>query len=702
MLKYTVLTALFLLTLHTLWAQADSTDALDTDNETQFIIENLVEDADAQEFDFDTEFEHLEAYRKNPLDINACSREQLIAFGMLSEIQVQGLLNYRKRFGQIFSVYELINVPTFDLPTVRRILYYLSMEPVKEMEAFNFGKAFKYSKNQIFTRYQRILEQADGYIADDSLSAPEYPGTADKLYFRYRLTYKDRLSMGITMEKDAGERLLVPYSQNIKTKLPDYFSAHFYIKDLNKFVKALAIGDYQVYLGQGLTMWGGFGVRKGANTMNVKRFSPTIRPYTAVNEALFMRGGAATFGFGSGKKMEASVFASHRFRDANIALADTSDDASLDVLQISSLQETGMHRTANELSDKNSVQHITTGAAFKYRGDTWQLGAHAVYNRLSDSLVRNPALYQKYSFNGRGLLNLGVDYAYLYKNLQLFGETAISQNGGIATINGLLTSLDERVNFSLVQRYYDKRYQQLTGNAFGEGSNTNNESGLYMGMNASIASGLTMAGYFDVFSFPWLRSTADGPSRGHEYLLRMDYAPSYNWSIYAQYRSENKQSNLSDNTTPIDYLIFKRRQNLRVHFRYRVNNQFELRTRAEFSFYKDHDKSRGFMMYQDLVWSPAFAPFRAQARIAIFDTDDYDTRMYAYENDVLYAFSVPAYYGRGTRFYLNMSYNVNRTVSLWLRFSQTYFADRSVISSGNEEILGNRRSEVKAQVRVTF
>jgi hypothetical protein len=691
------------LTVFTLTAQVpDSSDVLDTDSETQFLIENLVEDADLQEFDFDTEFERLETYRKNPMDINKCSREELIAFGLLSEIQVQAFLNYRRNYGQIYSFFELLNVPTFDEQTVRRIVPYLSFEPVKALEPFSFKRAFKYGKNQLFVRYQRTLEKSEGYFPDDSLSAREYPGSPDKIYMRYRITYKDRMSMGLTLEKDAGEQYFVPFSQNAKVRLPDYWSFHYYMKDLSRNVKALAIGDYQIYFGQGLTIWAGFGIRKGANALNVKRFAPAIRPYTSVNEALFLRGAAATFGFGRMQRLETTVFASHRFRDANIALADTSDDASLDVLQISSLQETGLHRTEAEIADKNSTQLISSGAQLKYKGDSWQIGAHVVYNRLSDSLNRIPQLYQKYQFSGQDNLMAGLDYAWLYKNIQLFGETALSHNGGFATMNGLLAALDERLGVSVIHRHYGKNYQSLLGNAFGESTGLNNESGLYLGMNTNLGRGFSMNGYFDVFRFPWLRSSVDAPSRGYEYLLRLDYAPGYKWAVYAQYRMEDKQGNYSENTTPIDYLISRKRQNLRLHLRYRINKEFELRSRAEFSAYRDHEFNRGFMIYQDIVWSPAFAPIKLQARFAIFDAEDYDTRIYAYENDVLYAFSVPAYYGRGTRFYLNFNYKINRNVSLWLRYAQTYFADRDVISSGNDEIQGNRRSEVKVQIRVQF
>jgi hypothetical protein len=532
----------------------DSTDALDTDSETQFLIENLMEDSDLQEFDFDTEFERLEIYLKNKLDLNKCTREQLIAFGMLSEIQVQAFLNYRRRFGQIYSLYELINVPTFDQQTVRRITPYFTFEPVKELQKLDIKKAFKYSKNQVFVRYQRTLEKPKGYLASDNGDDPKYAGSPDKLYMRYRMTYKDRMSMGLTLEKDAGEQFLVPFSQRTALRLPDYMSFHYYLKDINKNLKAVAIGDYQVFFGQGLTMWGGFGVRKGANVLNIKRFSPTLRPYTSVNEALFNRGAAAVFGFGKMQQIETTVFASHRFRDAGIALADTSDDASLDVLQISSLQETGLHRTVSEIQNKNSTQMMSSGAKIKYRGDTWHVGAHVVHNYLSDSLNRVPQLYQQYQFLGQHNLMAGFDYAWLYNNVQVFGETAISHNGGFATVNGLLAALDEGIGLSILHRHYDKRYHSLTGNAFGESTALSNESGLYIGLNGSIAKGLNLSGYFDLFRFPWLRSGVDGPSNGHEYLLRLDYTPNYRWALYAQYRMEDKQGNLRDNITSIDFI----------------------------------------------------------------------------------------------------------------------------------------------------
>ena len=87
-------------------------------------------------------------------------------------------------------------------------------------------------------------------------------------------------------------------------------------------------------------------------------------------------------------------------------------------------------------------------------------------------------------------------------------------------------------------------------------------------------------------------------------------------------------------------------------------------------------------------------------RYALFDTDSYNSRIYAYESDILYAFSIPAYYSKGSRLYFNLKYTLRDFLDIWLRYSQTYYSDLDVISSGLNQINGNAKSEIKVQVRI--
>ena len=91
----------------------------------------------------------------------------------------------------------------------------------------------------------------------------------------------------------------------------------------------------------------------------------------------------------------------------------------------------------------------------------------------------------------------------------------------------------------------------------------------------------------------------------------------------------------------------------------------------------------------------------------VFETDDYDTRLYTYEPDLLYNFSLPAYYGRGLHYYINLHRDFKRLIRLsnnhfrlsgWIKWGQTFYPGSRSIGSGLDEIPGNRKSEIKAQV----
>lgn len=111
-------------------------------------------------------------------------------------------------------------------------------------------------------------------------------------------------------------------------------------------------------------------------------------------------------------------------------------------------------------------------------------------------------------------------------------------------------------------------------------------------------------------------------------------------------------------------------------------------------------KSKGSLLLLDIFYHPEVVPVKLSMRYAIFNTDDYNSRLYAYEHDVLYASSMPSYYGKGFRTYLLISYKAAQWIQLWLRLSLTRFTDRNIISSGTEEVKGNKLPEIKVQCRI--
>jgi len=145
----------------------------------------------------------------------------------------------------------------------------------------------------------------------------------------------------------------------------------------------------------------------------------------------------------------------------------------------------------------------------------------------------------------------------------------------------------------------------------------------------------------------------------------------------------------------------RERLKARLHFSKSIDN-LELRSRIEKSIVKiSGGQSDGFLLYQDAIITVGEAPMKIYGRFAIFETDDYASRVYAYENDVLYAFSFPAYYYKGNRYFLMLSYKWKR-MSFWLRYASTNYRDKNVILSGLNEIQGSSVSELKFQMRMKF
>jgi hypothetical protein len=86
-------------------------------------------------------------------------------------------------------------------------------------------------------------------------------------------------------------------------------------------------------------------------------------------------------------------------------------------------------------------------------------------------------------------------------------------------------------------------------------------------------------------------------------------------------------------------------------------------------------------------------------RLAYFYTDGYNSRLYAYENDLLYSFSVPALYGNGVRTYLNFQQKLGSKFTFWLKFAATrQFAQ----TNDGVTVDSSTKSEVKFQVRYQF
>ncbi|MBA3704866.1 MAG: helix-hairpin-helix domain-containing protein [Bacteroidetes bacterium] len=684
------------------------TKTLESDFQQQ--LENVAESIENENADYSNLLEDLIYYKEHPINLNHTNKEELEQIKLLNDIQINNLLTHIKKNGKLITIYEIQSIDGFDLQTIQQLLPYIYLADDFSSPHFSVKEMFKNGENTVLFRYGRILENQTGFKSIDSAALfkspnSRYIGSPDKLYLRYRFTYGTNVSWGITAEKDQGELFFKNKQKfkynwyekflgnNQKTGF-DFYSAHFYLHNF-KYLKALAIGDYQLSFGQGLTAWSGYSFGKGGDILNVKKSTASIRPYTSVDENKFMRGIATTFAF---KQLEASAFISRKHVDANII--DTSESA-----EITSLQETGYHTTAAEIADKQAILQTIYGGNISYKNSKLNIGLTALKYQLDKHFTGDLLYYQKFNFSSNQNFNIGLDYSFIIHNFSFFGEESWSINGGMAYLNGIFISLDPRVSFTVLHRYYLRNFQNDMSNAFSENTTAVNEKGLYTGITIKPSNSTSLTAYYDRFEFPWLQYRINAPAHGNDYITQFNYTQSKKFDIYFKIRQRNKDKNISSSDAAIAFPVPTKQTNYRFNISYTILPSIKLTNRLELINYTfNHNKTqKGYLVYQDVMYKKPGTPLSITFRYALFHTDTYDTRIYSYENDMPGVYSISSYYNRGSRVYVLIDYNLSPSIELWLRYSQTLYDNKNIISEGSlSEIQGNTRSEIKAQIRIKF
>ena len=659
------------------------------------LIEEIASNSD-EELDYTMLYEDLNFYYNQPLNLNEATAEDLEKLHFLNALQIQSILDYREKAGKMLTIYELQLLDGFEQSDIRRLLPFVTVVTGDLHRKTSLKNALKYGRHQVFIRNQFIVQEQAGYNISDSVLAENpdknrYLGDRMKYYMKYKYSYRNKLLWGLTMEKDPGEEF---FTGNQKFGF-DYYSGHVQLNDVWKF-KTIVVGDYALEFGQGLAMWTGMGFGKSSMALNIKKRARGIKKYSSTNENQFMRGTATTLSLG---KFDITGFYSFKNIDANIDDSDSIDDS--EIRQITSLQITGYHRTPNEFVNKHAIQEMIYGGHVAYRGNKFKTGLTFVKTHLSADLQSSLKPYSQFYFQGSDIFNVSLDYQFLIKDIYVFGEAAVSDNGGLAFLNGALIPLAPRISLATLHRYYQKDYQAYYKNAFAESSRIANEHGLYFGTEIYPIKHWKISAYFDAYSFPWLKSRANSPTYGQEYLVQLDYNPTRYVKMYWRFKREIKPENISDDEITIKYAENVDKYSVRYQIVYKLTRYLRFANRVELSRYnKGGNLENGYLIYQDVQFKPERIPLSLSFRYAIFDAP-YNARLYAYENDVLYAFSVPGYFYKGYRTYLTLKYDISNRITIWLRYAQFSYADKSVISENSlSEISGNTKSEVKIQLRI--
>ncbi len=632
----------------------------------------------------DEQYQELASYARRKLNLNTADAAAMHGLGLLDGLQVDALLGYRKMLGPLVSIYELQAVPGFDLVLIRSILPYVEagsgLEPYYTIKDY-----FRRGKHQLELRYSRVLELAEGYRRGGDEEV-RYLGSPDKMLLRYRYRFGRYASWGLVMEKDAGEKWMkkgMPW-------LGDHVGFHLFLQRLGK-VKTLALGDYTVNMGQGLIQWQGFAFGKTGAVMQVKRESEVLRPYASPGEFFFYRGAGMTWEKGN---TSITGFVSARSLDGRLSRLE--DSLSEGLYEEGTLASAGYHRTPSEIALRNAIRQYTAGTVLKWRARQGHLALNAIAHQYSHPLKKGEELYRLYAIAGQKVYNVSADHSFGWRNIHLFGETAVDGRGHPAVLQGLLAALSPKADLSLLYRYEHKAYRSMYGNSFGESSAVGNENGMYMGIQLKWGSKWLVAAYADVFRLPWLKYRVSAPAEGTDALLSLQWLPDKKSVLNVTYRYSQAPADVKEPPLKQRFVMNERRHHVSARAVLPVDERFTWNGRVQVAFGQG---AESWLLYQQV--QARLRKWKCSAGYTWFDTAETEGLYLAalgFPGDQ----SLSRFSGRGHNGYAQLLYQVSPVLTLWCRWQQSVYPGGKSNGTGLEEIGGERKTSLLLQVQFSW
>ncbi|HPE86382.1 MAG: hypothetical protein EOL88_02715 [Bacteroidia bacterium] len=583
-------------------------------------------------------------------DLNRATSGELQQQLQITANQALELIAYREAWPPILSTAELSLIDGWDTVTIGRI------KPLVELSYTPVADSLKWI-DLLYPSQQLILRMSgkgSGFFALDTSRL--YDGNSQRWMIRYRYTVKKKVAFGFIVEKDPGE----PFHLSRKPIGFDYHSAYLLVQDL-QWIETAILGDYHLQFGQGLTFWSGFALSSGAEMISGRRIALGIRPHGGTEENDFLRGTAVTF---KGQHLKTTLFYSSHARDANLLELDTLNQIPL----YTGFKSGGYHRNAGEREEKNILTEILAGGNCTYTIRRFRLGVTTCYQKFGGIISPSFTPSTWYKFRGNQNVCAGVDFVAALKRVLMYGEVAVSGNSAFSAVLGFDFFPETRINYSVHFRYAEADYQNFHANIFriSQGCNT---YGVYQGLIAHLGPGVTFFGSVDLSGFMSPKIGNHIPGFDYRGLCRLsvDYGRNANVYLQCQYREGAGDFGTRNGITRES--LVERSFSARIHYSMDVLHHLRILHRISYASVYGTEGSAGFLSYIDFRWHNLHLPLTLSARITLFETEGYASRIYAYESDVLYSFSVPAYYDTGKSVYINLSYRFRRYLTVYARYS---------------------------------
>ena len=622
-------------------------------------------------------------------NINKASGDDLKKIPWLTTQQIDNLLNYIIHNGPLVSIYELQAVPGWDLSTIRMTASLIGL-PESDLHYDPRGLRERLRQDggiELLLRMKRRLPLSSGFR---KIGGSTFTGSPIYWLGKFRYRQKGILDIGITAEKDPGERFR--WNPGKRLYGPDHLS--MFLKLENKGpIKKLILGDFRAHWDQGLVLGSGFNFNKQVIT-GPRKVHIGIIPHTGTLEYDYYRGIGLEFQAGN---HSVSTIVSYRELDARIHPQDSLTEQPK---RITSVLKTGLHRTTLELERRMQLPQWIMGVHVK---TSWSANLttsiSAAYGVLTIPYFPSSTLYNRFVFSGKKNINYSSSIEYQFKNVNFFGQFASSRFQGWAAIAGIISSLSHNVSMTIVTRNYHKAYHGIASAAFGKVSGNSNEQGIYWGFQFTPCSKWIMGTSIDFYRLPHPTFSADEGNHGYEQLIRVQYTPNKIGYLDLYWRNRQNIINstpgfgkLTNSTTP------ETKHSLGLRAGWEKAEGISIQSRIQYSRYRNSDVwSQGMIVSNQVSYT--HKSIRLTLSMAHFNTDDFENRQYIYEKDLPHSFSIPFFHGIGIRWFCLLQLKLVPNVDFWFKIAQSNLRDRLQLGNGVDTTIGPKRTDLSVQIR---
>ncbi len=609
--------------------KAQSADSLSLQQVIDEYVKAVADDENASSV-----AEYLEELANEKIDLNSADYIELSKIPFLNYEAVSEIISYRERKGKFKSTEELYNtgVPA---SVISRAKWFLK---ISDNEKRDF-------ENSLTAAFRTRAVFSGKEIPRDDFSFL-------KTYSRLLAEYNANAKLALVTEKDAYEK-----------NYADFKSFSFsYVR--NDFLRKVILGNYVIEFGQGLVAWSPYAFSKGSDIKtSVIKNGKTVSAYKSKEENRFFQGASVTLGW---RRLDFTLFYSDKKYDAIV-----SDGI------FSEISQSGLHIDEADFLRAGALNIKAAGGVFAYSRENLRLSVLAMRNLFSERFV----LQSENSDFGKEADYYSAEVKYGFENLFLISEVA-SNGKGAAQFYSLQFKLSKRLFLITAYRNYSPEYYSLFAKAFGEYGKGSNEKGFFTGAVLNCFVGRFSA-YHDIYSTLAPTQLIPFTVGGNEFFF--DYiSKSFGGNRIAfRVKREKKEFYETAEEFETKRKIASDVTRIRAGVSSRVSRNFTVKTRFDATlFSEEEERISGYAISETVIYKTR--NFSFVGFLSVFDTENYDSRIYVYEYDLDGVFTNAMFYGKGIRYYFLIKWKVFGGVKINLKFGETYKREEFFIDASGD------------------